>query len=96
MTDPVLNKYIDSIEDHLKSAAAIAQNMKDVVQQMEGDSDLYRKLSFYLCPNLIHWITGMQAGNMKDLKETVARRLAPAGDNAVQSVNGDKVLTKSD
>lgn len=59
-------------------AFAISQKWQAEVQSTEGDSDLYRKLAFYLTPNLNHWINGMQAGNMKDLDELFKRRLDEA------------------
>ena len=92
--DQTLKNYIDNIEDHLKTAAAVAQQMQLYVQGAEGDSDLYRKLAFYLVPSTVHWIEGKQAGSIADLKETLARRLAEPVVNAVQSDNDSKVLTK--
>lgn len=94
MIDPTLKNYIDNIEDHLKTAAAIAQQMQVYVQGAEGDSDLYRKLAFYLVPNTAHWLEGKQTGSIADLKETLARRLAEPSANAVQLDNDSKVLTK--
>jgi hypothetical protein len=76
MDNEKLKNYRDNIENHLGIALNIAQQMQTEVQQTEGDSDLFRKLSMYLTPNLNHWINGAQAGNMKDLKETLTRREA--------------------
>jgi hypothetical protein len=94
MDDQTLKNYIDDIEDHLKTAAVIAQQMQAYVQAAEGDSDLYRKLAFYLVPNTVHWLEGRQAGGVVDLRETLGRRLAGPAIDPVQSGNTSKVLTK--
>jgi len=95
MSDTMKN-YVDNIEDHLKTALAIAQLLQAHILETEGDSDLHRKLAFYLTPALIHWVAGAQAGNMKDLKESLARRLVEPVCSNVQSVeqDGHEVLTK--
>ena len=95
MIDPTLHNYIENIEDHLKTAAAIAQHMRDHVFQTEGDTDLFRKLSYYTVPSLNHWIDGAQAGSIKDMKETLARRVDKVTEPVVQSTDTNKVLTKS-
>lgn len=92
--DQTLKNYIDDIEDHLRAAVTVAQQMQVYVQSVEGDSDLYRKLAFYLVPSTVHWIDGKQAGSIVDLRETLTRRLAEPAVNAVQSDNDSKVLTK--
>ena len=51
-----------------------AQAAQAKVFAEEGDSELHRKLSSYLVPNLTHWLTGAQAGGIKDLTTTVERR----------------------
>jgi|SRR5690606_29642644 len=91
-----IKNYVDHIDDHLSMALNLAQKMQELVLETEGDSDLNRKLAFYLIPNLTHWIVGAQAGNMKDLKETLARRLATQESNMLQSHQGEghNVLTK--
>lgn len=92
--DQTLKNYIDNIEDHLKTASAVAQQMQMYVQSVEGDSDLYRKIAFYLVPNTVQWVEGKQAGSIADLKETLVRRLAESEVKAVQLDNDSKVLTK--
>jgi len=91
-----IKNYVDHIDDHIAMALNLAQQMQAVVLETEGDSDLNRKLAFYLIPNLTHWVAGAQAGNMKDLKETLARRLATQESNMLQSQQGEghDVLTK--
>jgi hypothetical protein len=91
-----MKHYVDNIEDHLKTALANAQMLQAHILETEGDSDLHRKLAFYLTPALIHWVDGAQAGNMKDLKETLNRRLAnvPHDSVTLQSGDGYDVLTK--
>lgn len=95
MTDPVLQNYIDNIEDHLKTAAAIALHLQTYVLQTEGDTDLFRKLSYYMVPNLNHWIDGSQAGSIKDMKEALAQRVDKVTEPVVQSTDTNKVLTQS-
>ena len=94
MIDPVLKNYIENIEDHLRTAATIALHLQNHVLQTEGDTDLFRKLSYYAVPSLNHWIEGSQAGSMKDLKDCIARRVDNATETVVQSADTDKVLTK--
>jgi hypothetical protein len=74
MSDILIKNYIGDIQDHLKSALALSQQLQSRVQEVEGDSDLYRKLAYYLTPSLNHWIEGLQAGNIKDLNELLDRR----------------------
>lgn len=74
MQDPELNRYIDIIDNHLKDALSISLQIQEYVMKLEGDSDLFRKVAFYLTPYLNHWIQGAQAGSIKDLKETLERR----------------------
>lgn len=61
--------YLDNIRNHLDVALALAEKFQTQVQTDEGDSELFRKLSCYLRPNLHHWIHGPQAGNIKDIDE---------------------------
>lgn len=70
----IIKNYIDHIEDHLNVARENAILLQTHVQETEGDSDLHRKLAFYLTPSLNHWIEGAQAGNMKDLRELLDNR----------------------
>ena len=72
-----LKTYIDQLEGHLKLALSMTIVMQNEVQANEGDSDLLRKFSFYLTPNLNHWINGEQAGNVKDLRSVLASRTTP-------------------
>jgi len=72
-----LKIYVDCLQDHLNSALMSAKAMQAEVQKTEGDSDLFRKVSMYLTPNLDHWINGLQAGNIKDLKMVLEERTAP-------------------
>lgn len=77
-------------------AHSIAQQWQDRVQSEEGDSDLYRKLAYYLTPNLLHWVTGKQAGSMEDLDELVKRRVRDSKSNANKKGNrgdGHEALT---
>jgi len=93
----VVKNYILEIEDHLNAALTDALLLQKHVEETEGDSDLYRKLAFYLSPSLNHWIGGVQAGNMKDLRELLNRREASRG-TAMQPTahrgDGHEVLTK--
>ncbi len=73
-TVPELRALVDSIEGHLKQAMQASQELQQIVHDTEEDSDLFRKLSFYLTPNMHHWINGAQAGSMKDLKDLLAKR----------------------
>ena len=70
-----LKEYIDDIYSHLEYVFAITQRMEEKIKNEEGDIDLFRKLSFYLTPNMNHWLNGMQTGNVKDLRETLERRM---------------------
>jgi len=98
MQDQLLKVSIEEIENHLQSALAIAQSMQKHVESIEGDTDLYRKFAFYLTPSLNHWLVGVQAGNIKDLKETLARRVAKPEEKKMtqnsQQGDGHEVLTK--
>lgn len=76
-THEELNRYRGDIVSNLQMALNAAINMQQLVHDTEGESDLYRKLAFYLTPSLQHWLTGAQAGNMKDLAETFWRREQP-------------------
>lgn len=69
-----LKNYRNNIELHLQNALALAENMRHVSTVTEGDSDLTRYLGCYLIPALNHWLTGAQAGNMKNLAELFERR----------------------
>jgi len=92
-----MQEDLNQIKQHLEIAAELAQQWQVRVQNTEGDSDLYRKLAFYLTPSLYHWISGMQAGNMKDLENTLAQR-AKEADVKPQPLahkgDGHKVLTE--
>lgn len=94
----LIQKYVNDIEEYLTIALVNASNLQSLIHETEGDSDLHRKLQMYLVPNLNHWIYGAQAGNIKDLKETLARRLVEKETNMIntQSHQGDghDVLTK--
>ena len=69
-----LKEYKDAIDMHLQAAFRAAAEMQSIVSDSEGDSDLFRKLSFYLTPNLNHWINGAQAGSMKDIDSLLTKR----------------------
>lgn len=89
--------YVDNIESHLQAALSVALAMQKHVEETEGDSDLYRKLAFYLSPNLNHWLSGAQAGNIRDLRELLQRRAASQGATMQvpgQQMGGLEVLTK--
>jgi len=75
--DDVIKKFIEDIDVALNTALVNAQHLQQSVQKTEGDSELYRKLAFYLVPNLNHWVSGAQAGSVKDLKDLMARRHDP-------------------
>lgn len=64
---------LEMIKLHLEDAHRIAVQWQAKVLSTEGDSALHRKLSAYLTPNLRHWIDGVQAGNVKDLEETLKK-----------------------
>jgi hypothetical protein len=93
-----LKIYVDTLDSHLKSALMTAQSMQAEVQKTEGDSDLLRKISMYLVPNLDHWINGLQAGNVKDLKAVLEERITPSKpekkNKSGKKGDGHKVLTK--
>jgi len=72
--DDITRNFIDHIENSLNVALANAVNLQQSVHNAEGDSDLYRKLAFYLVPNLSHWINGSQAGSIKDLRDLLEKR----------------------
>lgn len=93
----VVRNYIARIEENLNAALSNTLLLQKHVEEIEGDSDLYRKLAFYLSPNLNHWISGVQAGNMKDLRELLNRRAASQGtimQTSGQQGDGHEVLTK--
>jgi hypothetical protein len=93
----VVKNYIDHIENSLSIALSNALLLQKHVEETEGDSDLYRKLAYYLSPSLNHWMTGAQAGNMKDLRELLNRRIASQGTTMAtpgQQGDGHEVLTK--
>jgi hypothetical protein len=89
-----MQESLEQIRQHLEIALAIAQRWQVEVQNTEGDSDLFRKLAFYLTPSLAHWINGAQAGGMKDLEETFARRLAQQETKMLQSNKGKSKRSK--
>ncbi len=74
LTPEKLKEYKDSIDTHLQNAFRAAAEMQALVSESEGDSDLFRKLAFYLTPNLNHWINGGQAGGMKDIDALLSER----------------------
>ena len=74
MSNEELKTLVNEIESHLSIALSLSQQMQQRVHALETDSDLYRKLSFYLTPSLNHWINGAQAGGMKDLKALLDKR----------------------
>jgi hypothetical protein len=69
-----MNNELALIRSYLEDAHRIAAKWQQDVYAVEGDSALYRKLNAYLTPNLQHWITGAQAGNIKDLEETLSKK----------------------
>jgi len=72
-----LLKNVQEMKTHMQSALQIALFLQKDIEAAEGDSDLHRKFAFYLSPNLNHWISGLQAGNMKDLEDTLNERINP-------------------
>lgn len=91
-----LKNYTDNIAHHLNVALQCALHMQGLVASTEGDSDLHRKLAYYLIPNLNQWINGVQAGNVRDLHELLARREAAGQVTASKPVkegDGHAVLT---
>ena len=95
-TQKDFENLLTHLDYYLGVALKMSQELQSRVHNSEGDTDLYRKLSVYLTPNLIHWISGQQAGSMKDLKETLDRRLTEQGNNMAQLHEGEgqDVLTK--
>jgi len=69
-----MSTELNLIKSYLEDAHRIAAKWQQDVYAVEGDSVLYRKLSTYLTPNLQHWISGAQAGNIKDLEETLKQK----------------------
>lgn len=65
---------LNQLHNSMFIALQKAQAMQAKIFEEEGDSDLNRKFTHYLIPNLTHWLTGGQAGGIKDLTETLARR----------------------
>ena len=68
-----MQEDINKINNCLNLALITAQQLQAKVMEEEGDSELYRKISSYLVPNLRHWINGAQVGNIKDLNELIER-----------------------
>lgn len=96
-TKEQLKNYTDNIAGHLNVALNLALQMQQLVAETEGDSDLYRKLAYYLTPNLSRWVSGAQAGNMQDLYELFARREEQPGvimQGDSHQGDGHEVLTK--
>jgi hypothetical protein len=92
-----MQEDLKQIKQHLEMAATLSQQWQVKVQNVEGDSDLYRKLSFYLTPTLYHWINGMQAGNMKDLENVLAQRAkeeSAKSQSITHQGDGHEVLTE--
>ena len=75
-----IKNHITNIQNHLEYALDIARRMQDEVQTSEGDSELFRKISYYLTPNLNHWINGVQSGSIKDLEVLLKSRDTPIAD----------------
>lgn len=71
---PELKVYVNAIEEKFQSALTLAIQLQAHIEQTEGDSDLHRKIAYYLVPNLNHWINGSQTGNIKDLNELIGKR----------------------
>lgn len=69
-----MQEDVKNIEKGLQEALGSAIMLQQKVFDTEGDSDLFRKLSCYLVPNLQRWVDGAQAGGIKDLNETLERR----------------------
>ena len=69
-----MSTELNLIKSYLEDAHRIAAKWQQDVYAVEGDSALFRKLSAYLTPNLQHWISGAQAGNVKDLEETLSKK----------------------
>lgn len=72
MKDYMLTE-LELIEENLKSALNTALMWQQRIMATDGDTDLNRKLSSYLIPNLNHWLNGIQAGNIKDLEDYFKR-----------------------
>ena len=66
-----MSTELNLIKSYLEDAYRIAAKWQQAEYAANGDSALFRKLSAYLTPNLQHWIDGAQAGNIKDLEETL-------------------------
>jgi hypothetical protein len=62
---------LNLIKSYLEDAHRLAAKWQQDEYAAHGNSMLFRKLSAYLTPNLQHWITGAQAGSIKDLEETL-------------------------
>ena len=65
---------LNIIKSYLEDAHRTAAQWQQAEYAANGDSALFRKLNAYLTPNLQHWITGVQAGNIKDLEETLSKK----------------------
>ncbi len=63
--------YLKDIKESLLKAQASAHAMQTMLQTTEGDTDLFRKLAYYMTPNLHHWLNGLQAGGIKDIEATL-------------------------
>ncbi len=60
---------LNLIRSYLQDAHRLATQWQQAEYAAHGDSALFRKLSAYLTPNLQHWVTGAQAGSIKDLEQ---------------------------
>jgi len=69
-----MQEKVDRISNNLFLALQQAKALQAEVFEAEGDSDLNRKLTSYLIPNLVHWLEGSQAGGVKDLNDTLEKR----------------------
>ena len=69
-----MSQELNLIKSYLEDAHRIAAKWQQDEYAAHGDSALFRKLNAYLTPNLQHWLTGAQAGNIKDLEETLKQK----------------------
>ena len=65
---------MDELEYHLKMAVNSAVKMANEEYPDFEESGIGRTLRSYTIPNLLHWIDGMQAGSLKDLRESIIRK----------------------
>ncbi len=89
-----LREFIEDIKSHLEYVLGETQYMQNKINELEGDSDLFRKLEFYLTPNINHWINGIQAGNIKDLESLEESRTEAAREEVRKSIAAQKKIDK--